>query len=71
MQKKSNTFGDVRAENDHDLLKTTFYEWQDYRALYESNDRFIVVGVEAAERVHSPIVSAMICITISILIGLV
>lgn len=44
MQTRANMFGDVRAEHDHEILDHSFYEWQDYRAMYESNDRFIVVG---------------------------
>lgn len=39
-----NAFGDVRAENDHHALDFTFYEWQDYKTLFEAADRFIVVG---------------------------
>ncbi|AEJ01324.1 hypothetical protein Nit79A3_1492 [Nitrosomonas sp. Is79A3] len=39
-----NLFGDVRAERDHEMLDKTFYESQNYRTLYESKDRFIVVG---------------------------
>ncbi|MFG3448831.1 P-loop ATPase, Sll1717 family [Stenotrophomonas sp. NPDC047960] len=41
---KPNAFGDVRGENDHKALDESFYEWQDYRTLFESVDRFIVVG---------------------------
>jgi hypothetical protein len=41
---KSNIFGDARAENDHQMLDHSFYEWQDYRTLHEAHDRFIVVG---------------------------
>ena len=41
---RSNPFGDVRAELDHEMLNHSFYEWQDYKALFETNDRFIVVG---------------------------
>jgi len=44
MQAKPNAFGDVRAENDHKALDEVFYEWQDYKTLFESSDRFIVVG---------------------------
>jgi hypothetical protein len=44
MPVRSNPFGDVRAELDHSMLNRSFYEWQDYRALFETNDRFIVVG---------------------------
>lgn len=41
---KSNVLGDVRAENDHEMLDTAFHEWQDYKSLLESDDRFVVVG---------------------------
>lgn len=44
MSAKANAFGDVRAENDHIALDTAFYEWQDYKTLFESSDRFIVIG---------------------------
>lgn len=44
MQAKPNAFGDVRAENDHRTLDEAFLEGQDYKALLESSDRFIVVG---------------------------
>ncbi|SDK16233.1 hypothetical protein SAMN04487784_1302 [Stenotrophomonas pavanii] len=44
MAAKPNAFGDVRGENDHKALDESFYEWQDYRTLFESVDRFIVVG---------------------------
>ena len=44
MGAKPNAFGDVRGENDHKALDESFYEWQDYRTLFESVDRFIVVG---------------------------
>jgi hypothetical protein len=44
MLTKPNAFGDVRGENDHRALDETFYEWQDYKTLFESSDRFIVVG---------------------------
>ncbi len=39
-----NLFGDVRAERDHDMLDKSFHESQNYRILFESRDRFIVVG---------------------------
>lgn len=39
-----NLFGDVRAERDHDMLDKSFHESQNYRILFESQDRFIVVG---------------------------
>lgn len=39
-----NLFGDVRAERDHDMLDKSFHESQNYRILFESKDRFIVVG---------------------------
>ncbi len=41
---KINRFGDVRAERDHDMLDRSFHESQNYRILFESRDRFIVVG---------------------------
>lgn len=41
---KINLFGDVRAEHDHEMLDTAFHESQNYRTLFESKDRFIVVG---------------------------
>lgn len=41
---KANIFGDVRAEQDHNMLDSSFYESQNYRTLFESQDRFIVVG---------------------------
>lgn len=41
---KINIFGDVRAEQDHNMLDSSFYESQNYRTLFESRDRFIVVG---------------------------
>jgi len=41
---KINLFGDVRAENDHEMLDKSFHESQNYRTLFESRDRFIVVG---------------------------
>lgn len=41
---KINLFGDVRAEHDHDMLDRSFHESQNYRTLFESRDRFIVVG---------------------------
>lgn len=44
MSAKANAFGDVRAENDHQYLDASFYECQDYKTLFESTDRFIVVG---------------------------
>ncbi len=44
MSATPNAFGDVRAENDHRALDATFYEWQDYKTLFEATDRFIVVG---------------------------
>lgn len=39
-----NPFGDVRAERDHKMLDKAFLESQNYRTLFESRDRFIVVG---------------------------
>lgn len=44
MPAKPNAFGDVRAENDHVFLGESFYEWQDYKTIFESADRFIIVG---------------------------
>ena len=44
MQARVNAFGEVRAEQDHAILKASFHEWQDYKSLFESVDRFIVVG---------------------------
>lgn len=44
MSARANAFGDVRAENDHAALDRAFYEWQDYKTLFETFDRFIVVG---------------------------
>jgi len=41
---KINLFGDVRAEYDHEMLDKSFLESQNYRTLFESRDRFIVVG---------------------------
>jgi len=41
---KINVFGDVRAEHDHEMLDRSFHESQNYRTLFESRDRFIVVG---------------------------
>jgi GTPase SAR1 family protein len=44
MPAKTNAFGEVRAEQDHEMLQAAFHEWQDYKSLFESTDRFIVVG---------------------------
>ena len=44
MPAKINAFGEVRAELDHEILNSSFHEWQDYRSIFESTDRFIVVG---------------------------
>lgn len=41
---RANVFGDGRAEFDHAMLDRSFYEWQDYKTLISSNDRFVVVG---------------------------
>jgi hypothetical protein len=41
---RANMFGDVRAEQDHAMLDIAFHEWQNYLTLFESSDRFIVVG---------------------------
>lgn len=40
----ANVLGDVRAENDHAMLDSAFHEWQDYKSIFESDDRFVVVG---------------------------
>ncbi len=40
----SNILGDVRAENDHEMLDKAFYEWQGYKSLIEADDRFVIVG---------------------------
>ena len=44
MTARPNAFGEVRAEFDHNALDRAFFEWQDYRTLFESTERFIVVG---------------------------
>jgi len=44
LENRANLLGDVRAENDQSMLGTAFYEWQDYKILFESDDRFVVVG---------------------------
>lgn len=44
LENRGNTLGDVRAENDHAMLDTAFYDWQDYKILFEAEDRFLVVG---------------------------
>lgn len=44
MSARSNAFGEVRAEQDHGALDVAFFEWRDYKTLFESTDRFIVVG---------------------------
>lgn len=45
---KSNLLGDIRAENDADMLQSAFLETNDYRTLLESSDRTIVVGRRGA-----------------------
>lgn len=44
MTARPNAFGEVRAELDHNALDLAFFEWRDYKTLFESTDRFIVVG---------------------------
>jgi hypothetical protein len=44
LENKGNVLGDVRAENDHAMLDAAFYDWQDYKILFEAEDRFLVVG---------------------------
>jgi hypothetical protein len=44
MTARPNAFGEVRAEFDHSALDRAFFAWQDYRTLFESTERFIVVG---------------------------
>lgn len=41
---KANILGDLRAEYDHVMLETAFYESPDYRSLIESGDRAVIVG---------------------------
>tara|TARA_R110001583_G_C5637299_1_gene407614 strand:- start:60 stop:2120 length:2061 start_codon:yes stop_codon:yes gene_type:complete len=41
---KGNVLGDIRAENDSQMLESAFWESSDYKALLESYDRPIVVG---------------------------
>ena len=41
---RSNLLGEVRAEYDHEMLDIAFYEWQGYKSLIETDDRFVVVG---------------------------
>ncbi len=38
------SLGEARAERDHVMLDKAFYESQNYRVLFENQDRFIVVG---------------------------
>src|ERR1035437_7004880 len=40
----ANVLGDVRAEFDHKMLQTAFYDSPDYRSLLESADRTVIVG---------------------------
>lgn len=44
LENKGNLLGDVRAEHDHSMLDTAFYDWQDYKILAEADGRFLVVG---------------------------
>ncbi|WP_343123210.1 hypothetical protein, partial [Luteimonas sp. FCS-9] len=48
MVARPNAFGEVRAELDHNALDLAFFEWRDYKTLFESTDRFIVVGRRGA-----------------------
>lgn len=41
---KTNPLGDIRAENDHEMLDRVFYETPDYRSILEEHKRRIVVG---------------------------
>lgn len=41
---KTNPLGDIRAENDHEMLDRGFYETPDYRSILEEHRRRIVVG---------------------------
>ena len=45
---KANILGDLRAEYDHAMLETAFYESPDYRSLIESGDRTVIVGRRGA-----------------------
>lgn len=45
---KANILGDLRAEYDHPMLETAFYESPDYRSLIESGDRSVIVGRRGA-----------------------
>ncbi|ADP98631.1 ATP-binding protein [Marinobacter adhaerens] len=41
---KGNLLGDIRAENDLQMLESAFLETSDYKAILESGDRCLVVG---------------------------
>src|SRR6266403_758675 len=41
---KTNPLGDIRAENDHEMLDKVFYETPDYLSILEEHKRRIVVG---------------------------
>ena len=41
---KPNPLGDLRAEADHSMLQTAFYETPDYKSLLEHNEYNIIVG---------------------------
>lgn len=45
---RANILGDLRAEYDHVMLETAFYESPDYRSLIESGDRAVIVGRRGA-----------------------
>lgn len=44
IEQRANVLGDVRAENDHAMLNSSFYDWPDYKFLSNPDDRFVVVG---------------------------
>jgi hypothetical protein len=41
---RANILGDLRAEYDHQMLKSAFLETADYKTLIDTTDRPIVVG---------------------------
>lgn len=43
-EQRANVLGDVRAENDHAMLDSSFYDWPDYKFLSNPDDRFVVIG---------------------------
>jgi hypothetical protein len=42
--RKANPLGDIRAEGDHDMLTSAFYESPDYKTVIETFDRTVIVG---------------------------